>query len=242
MADRSAIEWTDSTWNPVTGCTKITRGCDNCYAARFSERFRGVASHPFENGFDLTLRPERIRQPLSWRRPRMIFVNSMSDLFHKKVPRTFIDQVFDTMEEADWHVFQVLTKRSSVMRDYLKHRYAHRVPPDHIWFGVSVEDDAARGRIEHLRQAPATVRFLSIEPLIGAVGPMVLDGIHWVIAGGESGPGARPMNIEWAREVRDQCAQQRVAFFFKQWGGIRPKSGGRELDGREWNEMPVRAA
>lgn len=242
MADRSAIEWTDSTWNPVTGCTKITRGCDNCYAARFSERFRGVDGHPFENGFDLTLRPERIRQPLAWRRPRMIFVNSMSDLFHKKVPRSFIDQVFDTMEQADWHVFQVLTKRSSVMRDYLKHRYVNRVPPEHMWFGVSVEDSAARGRIEHLRHAPAAVRFLSIEPLIGAVGPMTLDGIHWVIAGGESGPGARPMNIEWAREVRDQCAQQGVAFFFKQWGGIRPKSGGRELDGREWNEMPVRAA
>jgi protein gp37 len=242
MADRSAIEWTDSTWNPVTGCTKITRGCDNCYAARFSERFRGVPGHPFENGFDLTLRPERIRQPLVWRRPRTIFVNSMSDLFHKKVPRSFIDQVFDTMEEANWHVFQVLTKRSSIMRDYLRHRYPDRVPPEHMWFGVSVEDGAARGRIEHLRQAPAAVRFLSVEPLIGAVGPMVLNGIHWVIAGGESGPGARPMNIEWAREVRDQCAQQGVAFFFKQWGGIRPKSGGRELDGREWNEMPVRAA
>lgn len=242
MADGSAIEWTDATWNPVTGCTKITRGCDNCYAARFSERFRGVSGHPFENGFDLTLRPERIGQPLSWRRSRMIFVNSMSDLFHKDVPRSFIDQVFDTMEAADWHVFQVLTKRSSLMRNYLKRRYSKRAPPGHIWFGVSVEDKAARSRVEHLRQAPATVRFLSVEPLIGPVGPVVLDGIHWVIAGGESGPGARPMNIEWARDIRDQCEQQGVAFFFKQWGGIRPKSGGRELDGREWNEMPVRAA
>ncbi|HKR17315.1 phage Gp37/Gp68 family protein [Rhizorhapis sp.] len=239
MADGSAIEWTDATWNPITGCTKITRGCDNCYAARFSERFRGVPGHPFENGFDLTLRPERIAQPMSWRRPRMIFVNSMSDLFHKEVPRSFIDQVFDTMEEADWHVFQVLTKRSSLMRNYLRRRYLDRSPPSHMWFGVSIENASARSRIEHLRQAPAAVRFLSVEPLIGAVGKLQLEGIHWVIAGGESGPGARPMNIEWARQVRDECERQKVAFFFKQWGGFRPKSGGRELDGREWNDMPL---
>lgn len=242
MADGSAIEWTDATWNPVTGCTKITAGCDNCYAARFSERFRGVPGHPFERGFDLTLRPERIGQPLAWKRPRMIFVNSMSDLFHKQVPRKFIDGVFETMEKADWHVFQVLTKRSSVMRDYLKRRYRDVAPPKHIWVGVSVEDARSRARIEHLRQAPAGVRFLSVEPLIGAVGEVNLSGIHWVIAGGESGPGARPMAIEWAREIRDQCAAQRVAFFFKQWGGIRPKSGGRELDGREWNDLPVLVA
>ena len=239
MADGSAIEWTDATWNPVTGCTKITRGCDNCYAARFSERFRGVPGHPFENGFDLTLRPERLRQPLSWGRPRMIFVNSMSDLFHKKVPRTFIDSVFDTMEEADWHTFQVLTKRSSLMRDYLIARYADREPPKHIWLGVSVEDGPAKSRIRHLQAAPAAVRFLSVEPLIGAPGPVDLAGIHWVIAGGESGPRARPMNIEWAREIRDSCRAQEVPFFFKQWGGIRPKSGGRELDGREWNDFPT---
>ena len=239
MADGSAIEWTDATWNPITGCTKITRGCDNCYAARFSERFRGVPGHPFENGFDLTLRPERIAQPMSWRRPRMIFVNSMSDLFHKEVPRSFIDQVFDTMEEADWHVFQVLTKRSSLMRNYLRRRYLDRSPPSHMWFGVSIENASARSRIEHLRQAPAAVRFLSVEPLIGAVGKLQLEGIHWVIAGGESGPGARPMNIKWARQVRDECERQKVAFFFKQWGGFRPKSGGRELDGREWNDMPL---
>lgn len=238
MAEKSAIEWTDSTWNPVTGCTKITAGCDNCYAARFSERFRGVRGHPFEYGFDLTLRPERLQQPLGWRRSRMIFVNSMSDLFHKAVPREFIDRVFDTMEAADWHVFQVLTKRSSLMRNYLRSRYAVQPPPQHIWFGVSVEDHRARVRIRHLREAPAAVRFLSIEPLIGPVGPMHLEEIHWVIAGGESGPGARPMHVSWAREVRDQCAQQGVPFFFKQWGGLRPKSGGRELDGREWNELP----
>lgn len=242
MADGSAIEWTDATWNPVTGCTKITSGCDNCYASRFSERFRGVPGHPFESGFDLTLRPERLAQPLAWRRPRMIFVNSMSDLFHKQVPTPFVDKVFDTMELANWHVFQVLTKRSSLMRDYLRRRYASREAPAHIWLGVSVEEAAAKSRIDHLRAAPAAVRFLSIEPLIGSVGQMNLDGIHWVIAGGESGPGARPMHIDWAREVRNECARQSVSFFFKQWGGIRPKSGGRELDGREWNEMPVVAA
>lgn len=239
MADGSAIEWTDATWNPVTGCTKITSGCVNCYAARFSERFRGVPNHPFENGFDITLRPGRLDQPLRWRRPRTIFVNSMSDLFHKEVPRAFVDQVFDTMEKADWHKYQVLTKRSSLMRNYLQRRYAVSPPPSHMWFGVSVEDRAACSRIDHLRQAPAAVRFLSIEPLIGAVGTIDLTGIHWVIVGGESGPGARPMLEEWVREVRDQCASQGVAFFFKQWGGYRPKSGGRLLDGREWSEMPA---
>lgn len=239
MADGSAIEWTDATWNPVTGCTKITSGCDNCYAARFSERFRGVPGHPFENGFDLTLRPERLQHPLEWSRPRMIFVNSMSDLFHKEVPQPFIDQVFETMERADWHTFQVLTKRSSLMRDYLKRRYGEDAAPEHIWLGVSVEDSKASARVRHLREAPAAVRFLSVEPLIGPVGSINLDGIHWVIAGGESGPRARPMNIEWARQIRDECRRQAVPFFFKQWGGIRPKSGGRELDGREWNDFPL---
>lgn len=238
MADGSAIEWTDATWNPVTGCTKITAGCDNCYALRFAERFRGVPGHPFENGFDLTLRPERVDQPLRWRRPRMIFVNSMSDLFHKGVPLEFVDQVFDVMEKADWHVFQLLTKRSSRLRDYLRKRYNVSAPPSHIWMGVSVEDRRGATRIDHLRAAPSAVRFLSVEPLIGPVGPVDLTGIHWVIAGGESGPGARVMHIDWAREIRDACAQQGVPFFFKQWGGIRPKSGGRELDGREWNEWP----
>lgn len=239
MADGSAIEWTDATWNPVTGCTKITRGCDNCYAERFSERWRGIPGHPFENGFDLTLRPERLDQPLKWKRRRMIFVNSMSDLFHKSVPRAFVDQVFDTMEAADWHVFQVLTKRSSIMRDYLKFRYGSERGPNHIWCGVSVEDAEGAARIKHLQAAPAGVRFLSIEPLIGAVGRIDLKGVDWVIVGGESGPGARPIHLEWVREVRDQCVAQNVAFFFKQWGGLRPKSGGRELDGREWSEFPA---
>jgi protein gp37 len=168
----------------------------------------------------------------------MIFVNSMSDLFHKEIPREFIDRVFDTMEAASWHVFQVLTKRSTLMRNYLQHRYHDVKPPPHIWLGVSVENGAATKRIKHLQQSPASIRFLSIEPLIGPVGTMDLAGIHWVIAGGESGPNARPMHIDWARDIRDQCAKSGVAFFFKQWGGIRPKSGGRALDGREWNELP----
>ena len=162
----------------------------------------------------------------------------MSDLFHKYVPHTFIDRVFDTMEAADWHVFQVLTKRSSLMRAYLRQRYHDARPSTHIWFGVSIEDERAKTRIEHLRDAPAAIRFLSAEPLIGPIGALNLTGIHWVIAGGESGPNARPMHIDWPRDVRDQCAEQGVAFFFKQWGGIRPKSGGRSLDGREWNELP----
>ena len=166
MSDKSAIEWTDATWNPVTGCTKITRGCDNCYAERIAERFRGTPGHPFENGFDLTLRPKRISQPLSWKRPRMIFVNSMSDLFHRDIPTDFIDRVFDTMEQAEHHVFQVLTKRSSLMRDYLRRRYGSELAPRHIWCGVSVEDHRATARIRHLQEAPISTRFLSIEPLL----------------------------------------------------------------------------
>jgi protein gp37 len=242
MGDKSAIEWTDATWNPVTGCTKLTRGCDNCYAERFAERFRGVAGHPFETGFDLTLRPDRVDQPLAWKRPRTIFVNSMSDLFHKDVPTSFLDRVFDVMERADWHIFQVLTKRSSLMARYLKARYGERRAPFHIWCGVSVEDAEAKSRIAHLRAAPATIRFLSLEPLIGRLGQIDLTGIDWVIAGGESGPRARYMDPDWVREIRDQCLTQGAAFFFKQWGGIRPKSGGRMLDDREWSEYPRRTA
>ncbi|NOG74043.1 MULTISPECIES: DUF5131 family protein [Roseicella] len=238
MADSSDIEWTDATWNPVTGCTKISPGCDNCYAARFSERFRGTPGHPFETGFDLTLRPERLQQPLAWKRPRRIFVNSMSDLFHKKVPISFIAKVFDTMEQAHWHQFQLLTKRSSLMRDFLKRRYAKHSAPPHIWLGVSVEDQARLSRIEHLQQAPAAVRFLSIEPLIGPIGQLDLAGIHWVIVGGESGPRARPMSPDWVREIRDQCLAAGVPFFFKQWGGFRPTQNGRTLDGRLWDEFP----
>ena len=239
MAIQSSIEWTDATWNPVTGCTKVGPGCDHCYAERFAERFRGVKGHPFEFGFDLILKPERLKQPIGWRKPRRVFVNSMSDLFHKDVPISFIDEVFDTMEQANWHQFQLLTKRSSLMRNYINRRYgASGSCPDHIWLGVSVENRDKSKRIDHLRHTQASVRFLSVEPLLGALGPVSLLGIHWVIVGGESGPGARPMEEAWAIEVRDQCLDQGVPFFFKQWGGIRPKSGGRLLEGREWNEYP----
>jgi len=239
MADKSAIEWTDATWNPVTGCTKISAGCDNCYAARFSERFRGVLGHPFEKGFDLTLRPERLTQPLEWKKPRMIFVNSMSDLFHKEIPKEHIAKVFDTMEKANWHIYQVLTKRSSLMQKFINERYADRTAPAHMWFGVSIENHRTKSRIAHLRDANAGIRFLSVEPLIGHVGPLDLGGISWVIVGGESGPGARPMEAEWALDIRNQCVKAGVAFFFKQWGGRTPKTGGRLLEGREWNEFPM---
>ena len=238
MGEKSAIEWTDSTWNPVTGCTKITKGCDNCYAERFAERFRGTPGHHFEMGFDLTLRPERILKPLSWKQPRMIFVNSMSDLFHKDVPTEFIDQVFHTMETADWHVFQVLTKRSSTMRDYLRERYSGTLSPEHIWCGVSVEDHTAVSRIRHLQDSPVSTRFLSIEPLLGPVGEIDMSGISWVIVGGESGPAARPVQLSWVLGIRDLCQRGEVPFFFKQWGGKYSKSGGRELGGRTWDEMP----
>jgi protein gp37 len=238
MAENSAIEWTDTTWNPVTGCTKISPGCDNCYAARFSERFRGVPGHPFETGFDLTLRPARLQQPLEWKRPRMIFVNSMSDLFHKQIPKSYISQVFDTMEKADWHIYQVLTKRSSLLQRFVNDRYKNRKAPAHIWLGTSVENEQAASRITHLQNSNAGVRFLSIEPLISPVGKLDLRGIHWVIVGGESGPHARPMEPEWVIDIRNQCVRSKVAFFFKQWGGWSPKTGGRLLEGKEWSQFP----
>ena len=239
MAYKTAIEWTEATWNPVTGCTKITRGCDNCYAERLAERFRGTPGHPFERGFDLTLRPERLSQPLKWKRPRMIFVNSMSDLFHKDIPKEFIDNVFEVMETADRHFFQVLTKRSSLMRDYLRRRYGSNFAPRHIWCGVSVEDSNASARIRHLKDAPVPIRFLSIEPLLGPIGNIDIEGISWVIVGGESGPNARPMNAEWVREVRNLCERKEIPFFFKQWGGRTPKFGGRLLDGVVHNALPA---
>jgi protein gp37 len=240
MAENSAIEWTDATWNPVTGCTKISAGCDNCYAARFSERFRGVPGHPFETGFDLTLRPERLTQPLKWMRPRMIFVNSMSDLFQKEIPKAHIAAVFNTMEKAHWHIYQVLTKRSSLLQKFINDRYKVRKAPPHMWFGVSVENEQATSRIAHLQKANASVRFLSVEPLIGPVGRLDLRSIDWVIVGGESGPRARAMNPEWAIDIRNQCVAAGVAFFFKQWGGRSPKTGGRLLEGREWNQFPTK--
>jgi protein gp37 len=242
MAVRTAIEWTDATWNPVSGCTKLSRGCDYCYAERLAERFRGVPNHPFEKGFDLTLRPHKLLEPLGWRRPRRVFVNSMSDLFHKDIPRPFLDHVFDTMEQAHWHVFQVLTKRSSLLRQYVNQRYAGHHAPPHIWLGVTVEDRDSIGRIRHLVESAATVRFLSFEPLLGDLGELDLRGVHWVIAGGESGPGARPVHADWIRNVRDHCHAANVAFFFKQWGGTTSKSGGNRLDGRQWLQYPNQPA
>jgi protein gp37 len=242
MSENSAIEWTDTTWNPVTGCTKISAGCDNCYAARFSERFRAVPGHPFETGFELTLRPERLMQPFAWRRPRMIFVNSMSDLFHKDIPGEYIAAVFDTMEKADWHTYQVLTKRSSLLQKFINDRYKYTLAPEHVWFGVSVENEQATSRIMHLQKACVSVRFLSIEPLIAPVGALSLGNIHWVIVGGESGPRARPMKSEWAIDIRNQCVAAHVPFFFKQWGGRTPKAGGRVLDGEVWSQFPKRLA
>jgi len=238
MGQKSEIEWTDATWNPVTGCTKVGPGCDNCYAERFAERWRSVPGHPYEQGFDLRLWPSRLSQPLAWKKPRMIFVNSMSDLFHKDIDRSHIDKVFETMEAATWHIYQVLTKRSSLMRDYIRARYKTHAVPSHIWLGVSVEDTAHVGRIEHLKAINTPGRFISFEPLLGPIGSIDLNGIAWAIVGGESGAGARPMEPNWAIEVRDACSQYGVEFFFKQWGGFRPKSGGRLLEGIEWNGFP----
>lgn len=241
MSIGTQIEWTDATWNPMSGCTKISSGCDFCYAERIAERFRGTPGHPFENGFDLTLRPHKLREPLSWRTPRRVFVNSMSDLFHKEVPRSFIDSVFETMERADWHVFQILTKRSSLLRKYVNQRYATGQAPAHIWLGVSIEARDYLVRLAHLKQARASVRFVSFEPLLEDLGTLDLGGIHWAIVGGESGPRARSIDPDWVRGLRDQCRAQTVAFFFKQWGGVRPKSGGNRLDGRQWLQYPVKA-
>ncbi len=239
MGERSKIEWTDATWNPVRGCTKISPGCKNCYAETFAERFRGVRGHPYEHGFDLRLVPEKLTQPLFWGRPRMIFVNSMSDLFHEKVPDDYIVSVAQVMKAANWHTYQVLTKRSERMQSLLKTRllFAARLP--NIWWGVSVEDRRhGLPRIEHLRTSAAAVRFLSIEPLIEDVGELRLSGIHWVIVGGESGPGARPMDEAWVRSILKQCRRAKVPFFFKQWGGVRKSKNGRLLDGRTYDRIP----
>ena len=249
MASTSNIEWTDSTWNPVTGCTKISPGCKNCYAEKFAERFRGVPGHPYEQGFDLKLWPERLALPLVWKEPRMIFVNSMSDLFHKNVPDDFIRRVFKVMMEADHHIFQVLTKRSERMMQWVNSSFKQKVPR-HIWLGVSVENQDYVWRVRHLQKTSAEIRFLSVEPLLGPVElkSSNLQGIHWVIVGGESGPGARPMNPEWARLVKEACRENSVAFFFKQWGAFTPagirvgkKKAGRILDGKTWDEMPEMA-
>jgi protein gp37 len=239
MAATSKIEWTDATWNPVRGCTKISPGCKHCYAETFAERFRGVPGHPYEQGFDLRLVPEKLAEPLRWSAPKRVFVNSMSDLFHKDVPDDYIVSVVRVMLMADWHTYQVLTKRSERMRDLLKTKLRFASKRSHIWWGVSVEDRRyGLPRIEHLRKAPARVRFLSVEPLLEGLETINLDGIHWVIVGGESGPGARPLRPEWVTSLRDQCLRARVPFFFKQWGGVQKSRMGRELEGRTHDELP----
>jgi protein gp37 len=235
VADTSSIEWTDATWNPVSGCTQVSPGCDHCYALRFAERWRGVPGNYFERGFDLTLRPNMLDKPGQWKKRRFVFVNSMSDLFHAGVPDAYIDDVFLRMERYDWHVYQVLTKRPERMRRYLKARYGSRLVGDHIWLGVSVENNDYAWRVDMLRQCNATIRFLSVEPMLGPVSGVSFEGIAWVIVGGESGPALRPMDPSWVRDVRDRCARAGIAFFFKQW---HKKNTGRLLDGRTWNEMP----
>lgn len=234
MTNRTSIEWTNDTWNPVTGCTKVSPGCDHCYAEAIAKRF----GNNFPDGFSLTLHPERLLSPSRLRRPRMIFVNSMSDLFHKDIPDDYLDQVFDTMEAVNQHIYQCLTKRSSRMRNYVNARYGEDGCPPHIWVGVSVEGQEQVVRLRHLRQTKASVRMVSFEPLLGPIEKVNLSGFQWAIAGGESGVGHRPMEPAWVRSLRDQCQAQNVAFFFKQWGGRTPKSNGRDLDGRTWDEMP----
>jgi protein gp37 len=241
MADHSRIEWTDATWNPVRGCTKISPGCKHCYAETFAERFRGVKGHPYEQGFDLRLVPEKLAEPLRWRTPKMIFVNSMSDLFHDQIPDEYIAAVARVMCIAKWHTYQVLTKRSARLRTLLNGRLRFAAAQEHIWWGVSVEDKKyGLPRIEDLRATNAAVRFLSVEPLLEDLGVINLRNVDWVIVGGESGPGARPMKKEWVLRIRDQCRRSDVAFFFKQWGGVRKAAAGRRLDGKTYDELPAR--
>jgi protein gp37 len=235
LSDRSEIEWTNATWNPVRGCTKISAGCKHCYAERFSERFRGTPGHPFEHGFDLQLIPRALDLPRKWRDGRLVFVNSMSDLFHEDIPQDFIERVFEVMANTSQHQFQVLTKRAERLQTFASSREL----PANVWLGVSVESATYRWRIDCLRKVAASVRFLSIEPLLSSVGTLDLRQIDWVIVGGESGPHARPMDPDWVRDIRAQCLRARVPFFFKQWGGSQKNRAGRELDGRTWDEMPT---
>ena len=240
MSANSKIEWTDATWNPVRGCTKISPGCKHCYAETFAERFRGVEGHPFEFGFDLRLVPEKLGDPIRWSTPRKIFVNSMSDLFHPGVSDEYIENVCRVMLAANWHTYQILTKRADRMSDLLRTKLRQAAVASHIWWGVSVENKShGLPRIEHLRSAEPAVGFLSIEPLLEDLGPFSLAGIHWVIVGGESGPGARPLAPAWVRSIRALCRAQKVPFFFKQWGGVRKALAGRQLDGRTYDEFPV---
>jgi protein gp37 len=235
MANLSHIEWTDATWNPVTGCSKISAGCKFCYAERLANRLQAMGQRNYRNGFDVTLQPHMLGHPLSWRHPRRIFVNSMSDLFHEDVPTPYITEVFDVMRRAYWHQYQVLTKRSQRLMQLDSILNWH----PQIWMGVSVENEDHLFRVDHLRKVGAHIKFLSIEPLLGRLRNLKLHGIDWVIVGGESGPGARLMHSAWVREIRDQCAYANVPFFFKQWGGVFKSKTGRVLDGRTWDEMPV---
>lgn len=242
MSENSKIEWTDTTWNPVRGCRKVSPGCAHCYAETFAERFRGVPGHPYEQGFDLRLVPEKLLEPFAWTKPRMVFVNSMSDLFQDGVSDDFIADVAKVMHRAEWHTFQVLTKRATRMRDLLQTRLSPYTFDRHVWWGVSVENRRhGIPRIQALQDAPAAVRFLSVEPLLEDLGTLDLRGISWVIVGGESGPGARAMKYEWVASLRDQCAAANVPFFFKQWGGVRKKEAGRELDGLTHDAFPARS-
>lgn len=240
VAINTKIEWTDATWNPVRGCTKISPGCKHCYAETFAERFRGVRGHPYERGFDLRLVPEKLLEPFTWTKPSMVFVNSMSDLFHEDVPDEYIAQVAHVMTEASWHTYQVLTKRSERLMKLLNGRLAFATVSPHIWWGVSVEDVRhGKPRIEHIRRTPARVKFLSIEPLLEDLDVVDLTGIDWVIVGGESGPGARPMRSEWVNNLLRDCRRQGVPFFFKQWGGVQKKKTGRMLRGKTYDEFPL---
>jgi len=243
MSLNSQIEWTDATWNPVRGCTKVSPGCKHCYAETFAERFRGVKGHPYEQGFDLRLVPEKLTEPFSWRSPKLVFVNSMSDLFQTGVPDSYAEAVSQVMVKANWHTYQVLTKRSERLKDLLNSRLRFAARQAHIWWGVSVENRKhGLPRVDDLRDTPAKVRFLSIEPLLEDLGKFDLRGINWVIVGGESGPGARPLQKDWVVSIREQCQSAGVPFFFKQWGGTRKARYGRELDGRTYDEYPERIA
>ena len=238
MAQKTTIEWTDTSWNPVTGCTKISSGCRNCYAERMARRLHAMGQKRYRNGFDVTLQPDLLEQPDSWKAPRTIFVNSMSDLFHDDVPDSFVDQVFQTITRNPRHTFQVLTKRSKRLA-----RLANRLRwPKNLWIGVSIEDEKAVERIEDLQVVPAAVKFISCEPLIGPLGHLLLDDIDWVIVGGESGPGARLMKQEWVIDIQRQCKKEAVAFFFKQWGGVRKKKNGRALKGKIYSDLPLSVA
>jgi protein gp37 len=239
MSEHSKIEWTDATWNPLRGCTKISPGCKHCYAETFAERFRGVKGHPYEQGFDLRLVPEKLAEPFHWPGPRTVFVNSMSDLFQPGVPDPYIEDVVNVMVEANWHTYQVLTKRSERLRDLLSTKLKLAAKHRHIWWGVSVEDRRyGLPRIEHLQAAPAAVKFLSIEPLLQDLGDFDISGIDWAIVGGESGHGARSMEPEWVERILKLCRSQKVDFFFKQWGGVHKSKTGRSLHGKTYDEMP----